>query len=81
MTKKLFRNCRIYTPVDNGKPATGKMQECIVHYPHGAVLVENGKISRIGDEVEVLDGLSPGRIVKQRFSQSAAAAKYLKSRG
>ena len=54
MSVKLFRNCLIYTPVDAGTPAGGKAQYNISHYTHGALLVENGLISRVGEEHEVI---------------------------
>jgi len=57
MSVKLFRNCRIYTPVDNGTPAGGKAQSDICHVTHGTLLVENGLICRVGEEHEVLADL------------------------
>ncbi len=54
MSVKLFRNCRIYTPVDNGSAAGGKAQGTVCQFLHGALLVENGLISEIGDEKELL---------------------------
>ncbi len=57
MSVKLFRNCCIYTPEDNGHPAAGKDQGKIIHYPKGALLVVDGTIIKVGDEEEVLSTL------------------------
>ena len=57
MSSKLFYNCRIYTPVDNGKPAAGSAQSNITRYNRGALFVENGVISKIGSEKDVLNFL------------------------
>ncbi|MBW1636866.1 MAG: imidazolonepropionase [Deltaproteobacteria bacterium] len=57
MSSKLFHNCRIYTPVDKGEPAAGMAQSNITHYNQGALLVENGMISKIGAESDVLKSL------------------------
>jgi len=54
MSVKLFRNCHIYTPLDKGYPAAGKIQSQITSFLHGALLVENGLINRVGDENAVL---------------------------
>ncbi len=54
MTRKVFRNCRIFTPVDRGRPAAGKMQGELAHYPQGAVLVENGLIKQVGPESDII---------------------------
>jgi len=54
MSVKLFRNCHIYTPLDKGCPAAGKIQSQITSFPLGALLVENGLINRVGDENAVL---------------------------
>lgn len=62
MSIKLFKNCRIYTPVDKGYPSGGKTQGEITHFPHGALLTKNGQITRIGEEDEVLAKLPPNAI-------------------
>ncbi len=58
MTIKLFRNARIYTPVDKGRPKGGTEQNHVTVYENGALLMENGRISRIGDASYVMKGLS-----------------------
>lgn len=58
MVRKLFRNGRIYTPADRGKPLSGKHQGDIVHLPKGAVYTRNGIIEAIGNEKDVLKNLS-----------------------
>jgi len=62
MSVKLFRNCRIYTPIDNGRPAGGKAQGDVYHLNHGALLVENGLISSVGDEKKILAELPTNTI-------------------
>ncbi len=54
MSRQLFRNARIYTPVDEGRPRAGKAQGQLAYYPHGAMLVEDGLIAAVGNESEVL---------------------------
>ncbi len=54
MSQKLFRNTRIYSPVDKGQPRFGKTQNELAHFPKGALLVEDGLIVAIGDEPDVL---------------------------
>lgn len=46
----MFYNARIYTPVDNGIPLHGVEQGRLYHIEKGAVLVEEGRISDIGNE-------------------------------
>ncbi len=54
MSRKLFRNTAIYSPVDEGKPRVGKAQGELVYFPKGALLVEDGHIAAVGDEQQVL---------------------------
>ena len=58
MIIKLFRNARIYTPEDKGRPKGGVDQNQVTVYENGALLVENGLINRIGDGSYVMKGLS-----------------------
>ena len=44
MSRQLFRNTTIYSPVDKGKPRVGKAQGELAHFPKGALLVEDGLI-------------------------------------
>lgn len=53
MAYTLFRNANIYSPVDTGKPASGKDQGRVVHYPTGALLVNQGLLVAVGDVHEV----------------------------
>ena len=55
MSQQLFRNAKIYTPVDLGRPRVGKAQSELAHFPKGALLVEDGFIIAIGNEQEVLN--------------------------
>jgi len=62
MVAKLFHNCQIFTPVDNGVPAAGRNQSGISRYNQGALLVENGLISKVGPESEVIESLQSGTV-------------------
>ncbi len=59
MVQKLFRNARIYTPIDKGYPLSGKNQGNIVHFPLGAILTRDGQIVAVGDEKHIIADLSP----------------------
>lgn len=54
MSGTLFNNASIFTPVDQGEPQGGSDQGRLRHYPHGAVLVEDGLIVAIGNSIDVL---------------------------
>ncbi len=54
MSQQLFRNAKIYTPVDVGTPRVGKAQGELAYFPKGALLVDDGLIVACGDEQEVL---------------------------
>ena len=58
MARKLFRNCRIFTPTDRGLPLSGKHQGEIVHFSKGAIYAREGIIEAVGNEAEVLKNLS-----------------------
>ena len=70
MSVKLFRNCRIFTPIDKGYPAGGKAQGEITCFAQGALLVRSGKIADIGEEAEVLTRLPPETIDQEIDCQS-----------
>jgi imidazolonepropionase len=53
----LFRNARIYTPVDSGRPAKGVSQGVISSFEKGALLCRGGRIAEVGDETRVLEAL------------------------
>ena len=57
MTRKLVRNAALFTPLDGGCPAAGSRQGELLHLPRAALLIENGLITRIGREDEVLEAL------------------------
>jgi imidazolonepropionase len=59
MIRKLFRNGNIFTPVDRGVPLAGERQGDVTHIPNGAIYTRGCLIEAIGDEKEVLAGLSP----------------------
>jgi imidazolonepropionase len=58
MTIKLFRNAKIYTPIDNGHPKRGSEQNHTEVYDNGALLVKNGRIVDIGDASHIMKRLS-----------------------
>jgi imidazolonepropionase len=53
MTTKLFCNTRIFTPLDPGTPLGGAMQGTVQVYEKGALLVQNGRVEKIGPEASV----------------------------
>ncbi len=65
MSRHLFRNARIYTPVDEGRPRAGKAQGELAHFPHGALLVEDGLIAAVGNEPEVLAKTTKAREIQE----------------
>lgn len=71
MTIKLYRNARIFTPIDNGTPLAGKHQGEITEYAKGAMLVENGVIKKAGDESSVLNGLNLKEINEEHDFEGA----------
>ncbi|MGN0882288.1 imidazolonepropionase [Cloacibacillus porcorum] len=62
MMKKLYRNMRIFTPVDGGKPLAGAEQAKISEIKKGAMLVADGLIEKIGAEEEVTKGLDRSQL-------------------
>ena len=54
MTVQLYRNARIYTPLDNGTPARGANQGRLAIYEQGAMAVKDGIIETVGNAPEVL---------------------------
>jgi imidazolonepropionase len=57
MSRILFRNANIYTPVDPGRPLAGAAQDRLAVYADGALLSENGRIVAVGPAERVLAGL------------------------
>ena len=72
MTVKLYRNARVFTPLDSGHPLRGKEQGKIKEYSRGAILTVNGLIEAIGDEKEVLNGLSSPSFVNEERDMEGA---------
>ena len=66
MTVKLYRNARIFTPLDPGHPLKGKEQGEIREYGKGAILAVNGLIEKIGDEGELLKSISSVSVNEER---------------
>ncbi len=61
MTVKLYRNARIFTPLDPGCPLEGQRAGKIKEYGRGAILAVNGLEQRPGErknEVLLPAGLS-----------------------
>lgn len=50
----LFRNAKIYSPIDKGCSSAGKEQGALAFFQNGALLVESGTIVTVGDEKDVL---------------------------
>ncbi|AFM21361.1 imidazolonepropionase [Acetomicrobium mobile DSM 13181] len=65
MTLKLFRNARIYTPIDDGKPLAGNEMGYVAVTEEGALIVEEGYIASIGQEGEILESLPFGEEVEE----------------
>lgn len=57
---QLFRNARIYTPVDRGRPRAGREQGELALYENGALYVVDGLVEAVGKETDVLAGLASG---------------------
>ena len=72
MTVKLYRNARVFTPLDSGHPLRGKEQGKIKEYSRGVILTVNGVIVAIGDEKEVLNGLSSPSFVNEERDMEGA---------
>lgn len=62
MIRKLVRNASLFTPLDDGAPAFGPKQGELLHIPRAAMLIENGLITRIGAEKEMLATLKASEI-------------------
>lgn len=58
MLRKLFRNGRIFTPVDRGAPLCGESQGNVTYIPKGAIYARDGVIEAIGEEKALLADLS-----------------------
>lgn len=58
--QQLFRNARIYTPVDQGRPRAGKAQGELAYYRHGVMLVEGDRIIAVGHEADLVAKLPGG---------------------
>jgi imidazolonepropionase len=54
MNTTLFRNARIFTPEDAGRPLAGPRQGRVTSYDPGALLCRDGLIEAVGPEREVL---------------------------
>ena len=66
MVTKLFRNARIFTPIDKGKPLAGAEQGQITEYKKGAMLVKDGHIAKIGNEGDVIASLDYKDVNEER---------------
>lgn len=65
MSKKIYRNARIYSPVDLGRPSSGEEQGHVVQYHHGALIVQNGLVESIGEESEVLTNIKNDSLIQE----------------
>jgi imidazolonepropionase len=57
MSVKLFRNAKIYTPVDRGHSLSGSEQGQLATYEKGALLIKEGSIIKVGNEEDILKGV------------------------
>ncbi len=64
MTTRLFRNARIWTPVDKGggTPVSGPRQGELSRWDPGALVCHEGRITAIGDERDVVKGVAASDI-------------------
>ncbi len=62
MITKLFRNARIFSPVDKGAPLAGSAQGKVRSLERGAMVVCDGLIACIGSEPKVISDLKFRRI-------------------
>lgn len=53
MTRKLFTNVKLITPLDPGKPLAGTKQGDLLCFERGALICRDGKIEAAGDETEI----------------------------
>jgi imidazolonepropionase len=60
MSATLFRNARIFSPEDSGRPLAGPRQGRVASYDTGALLCRNGLIEAVGPEREVLAAARDG---------------------
>jgi imidazolonepropionase len=60
MAVALFRNARIFTPLDTGRPCAGRAQGSLAGWEKGALLCRDGRIVTVGEESSVLGGLRAG---------------------
>lgn len=65
MKLQLFRNARIFTPEDRGRPSSGNNQSRIIRYDHGAMVVREGIITNIGAEADVLRAIGGERFIDE----------------
>jgi imidazolonepropionase len=58
MTLKLFRNARIFTPIDAGRPTGGGAQNELQVFERGALAARDGTILAVGEEEAVTASLA-----------------------
>jgi imidazolonepropionase len=61
MSVSLFRNARIWTPLDAGRALRGQQQGSAESWEKGALLCRDGRIAFVGDEAAVLESLAAQR--------------------
>jgi imidazolonepropionase len=60
VTAQLFRNARIFTPVDPGRPLAGREQGSLACFEPGALLCRDGRIEWVGEERDLPGARSTG---------------------
>jgi imidazolonepropionase len=58
VSSQLFRNARIFTPVDPGRPLSGKGQGSVASFEPGALVCKDGRIDWVGHERDLHGALS-----------------------
>jgi imidazolonepropionase len=58
VNSRLFRNARIFTPVDPGRPLSGKEQGSVASFEPGALVCRGGRIAWVGHQRDIPGALS-----------------------
>ncbi len=71
MIRKIVRKASLFTAQDRGRPAAGADQGKLQHIPHAAMIIDNGLITGIGAEKEVLASLKATAIDEEIDAEGA----------
>jgi imidazolonepropionase len=67
MTLKLFRNARIFTPLDPGSPRGGEAQNLLQVFERGALAVRDGELLAVGEEASVIAALADATVDQEIY--------------